>query len=218
MFYHRSPVCPAERADCPLSFDTAPVGGLDFHVEKAKETVMKCARHPDVEAVAVCVNCGKALCPECRNEVDGKSYCRPCSNKFLAVGTARAKRSGKLAAGGVLGIAAGLVGFIGAASFIADSTGTHSMDDISTGLEVVLGIALIFLGIVAVVGSIFALSRKHFWLAIAGGICAFLTFWLAGIPALVLIIASRDEFKAPPKQQGPEAGPPSLPPPSPPQG
>jgi hypothetical protein len=39
---------------------------------------MKCPEHPDVEAVAYCGHCGRALCPQCRREVRGVSYCENC--------------------------------------------------------------------------------------------------------------------------------------------
>ena len=39
---------------------------------------MKCAYHPDRDAVAVCVSCGAGLCPDCRNREDGKYYCDEC--------------------------------------------------------------------------------------------------------------------------------------------
>ncbi len=39
---------------------------------------MKCFYHPDREAVAVCSECGKALCQECAKEFEGKIYCKDC--------------------------------------------------------------------------------------------------------------------------------------------
>ena len=36
---------------------------------------MNCSTHPDVEAVAFCRACGKALCAECRRAVAGTVYC-----------------------------------------------------------------------------------------------------------------------------------------------
>ncbi|MGH9398490.1 MAG: LiaI-LiaF-like domain-containing protein [Terriglobia bacterium] len=39
---------------------------------------MKCSIHPETEAVAYCGHCGRALCPECRREVRGVSYCESC--------------------------------------------------------------------------------------------------------------------------------------------
>jgi hypothetical protein len=39
---------------------------------------MKCAVHPEVDAVGYCRNCGKALCPTCSREVRGMVYCESC--------------------------------------------------------------------------------------------------------------------------------------------
>jgi len=39
---------------------------------------MKCANHPDVESVAYCGLCGRALCAECKRDVHGMLYCETC--------------------------------------------------------------------------------------------------------------------------------------------
>lgn len=39
---------------------------------------MKCYVHLDVDAFATCVSCGRAVCGECRVEVDGEVVCREC--------------------------------------------------------------------------------------------------------------------------------------------
>ena len=39
---------------------------------------MKCAVHPELDAVGYCRNCGKALCPGCSREVRGMIYCESC--------------------------------------------------------------------------------------------------------------------------------------------
>jgi hypothetical protein len=39
---------------------------------------MTCSTHPDIEAVAYCGHCGRALCAGCRREVRGVSYCENC--------------------------------------------------------------------------------------------------------------------------------------------
>jgi hypothetical protein len=47
---------------------------------------MKCPEHPEVEAVAYCGHCGRALCPQCRREVRGVSYCENCLAARLHAG------------------------------------------------------------------------------------------------------------------------------------
>jgi hypothetical protein len=46
-----------------------------------------------------------------------------------------------------------------------------------------------------IVGGIFALKRKLWTLAIVGSICTALGFIFTGVPALVLIATSKNEFK-----------------------
>ena len=58
-------------------------------------------------------------------------------------------------------------------------------------------ILLSIMGIIAmlpIIGGICALIRKHWRLAFIGSIAS-LIFWLLGIPALVLIVISKDEFR-----------------------
>jgi hypothetical protein len=39
---------------------------------------MKCPQHPEADAVAYCGHCGRPLCPACRRDVRGVSYCENC--------------------------------------------------------------------------------------------------------------------------------------------
>ena len=39
---------------------------------------MKCYYHSDIDAVATCVGCGKAVCQNCAVDVAGKFYCQQC--------------------------------------------------------------------------------------------------------------------------------------------
>ncbi|MGH9326955.1 MAG: B-box zinc finger protein [Terriglobia bacterium] len=39
---------------------------------------MKCAYHPEADAVIYCGHCGRALCAQCRRDVQGTTYCEPC--------------------------------------------------------------------------------------------------------------------------------------------
>lgn len=39
---------------------------------------MRCYSHPERDAVGACVSCGRAVCDECRVEVQGKVLCREC--------------------------------------------------------------------------------------------------------------------------------------------
>ncbi|MBA7616387.1 hypothetical protein ES703_23683 [subsurface metagenome] len=59
-----------------------------------------------------------------------------------------------------------------------------------------IGILIRFLpAFLAVIGGIYALKRKHWRWALAGSICSLL-FPFTGIPAVILLIKSKDEFQA----------------------
>ena len=44
---------------------------------------MKCAYHPERDAVGACINCGKLVCDECKAVLGGKIYCNSCANKII---------------------------------------------------------------------------------------------------------------------------------------
>jgi cell wall-active antibiotic response 4TMS protein YvqF len=39
---------------------------------------MKCAIHAEIDSVAYCAQCGRALCAECKRDVRGMAYCETC--------------------------------------------------------------------------------------------------------------------------------------------
>jgi TM2 domain-containing membrane protein YozV len=43
---------------------------------------VKCATHPEAEASGMCVNCGKAVCPDCSNMISKKTYCSHCADDY----------------------------------------------------------------------------------------------------------------------------------------
>ena len=55
---------------------------------------MNCYYHPDHEVVSSCVNCGRLICSECKVELDGKMYCNPCTEKFVAETTVANRAKG----------------------------------------------------------------------------------------------------------------------------
>jgi hypothetical protein len=62
-------------------------------------------------------------------------------------------------------------------------------------VEIGFGISFLVMGLLAIVGSIFAILRRTFGLALMGGICAVWPMWFLGVPALVLIAISYDQFE-----------------------
>jgi len=59
---------------------------------------MKCAVHPDVDAVGYCRNCGKALCAQCTRDVHGALYCENCLAAVMAPPQAAASQFAPTAA------------------------------------------------------------------------------------------------------------------------
>jgi hypothetical protein len=54
----------------------------------------------------------------------------------------------------------------------------------------------IILGIIAIVGGIYALKRRIWWLALVGSICALIGPWfILGILAIIFVSLGKGEFK-----------------------
>ena len=62
-------------------------------------------------------------------------------------------------------------------------------------VDVIVGIGLMGLAVVAIIGGAFAMQRKVYPFAVTGGVCAVIggAFFL-GIPGLILILMGKDEF------------------------
>ena len=63
------------------------------------------------------------------------------------------------------------------------------------GMGLVLGIALIVIGILAILGGVFGLRVKNWGLALAGSIGAVITGRLLGVVALIFIALGRKDFQ-----------------------
>jgi len=106
------------------------------------------------------------------------------------------QQTGKPVAGGILGIIAGVVGLALGFIFIAGGASpTYPWEPVDWSV-VGLGISEVVFGLLAIIGSSFALGRKNFTYSVVGGICALLSLWPLGIPSLILIAMSRREFQA----------------------
>jgi hypothetical protein len=76
---------------------------------------MKCAVHPERDAVGACVACGKPVCQECLVEVGGRNYCKACVAKNEPVPAAKSWLAALLLSIflGVLGVDRFYLGYIG---------------------------------------------------------------------------------------------------------
>ena len=99
------------------------------------------------------------------------------------------EKTWKPTAAGVCAIIGGVVGLIW--GLITVSVGTFA-GGIFMGWFAAFGTPLTVLGIIAIVGGIFALKRRIWWLALVGSICA-VPFGI-GILALIFVIMGKNEF------------------------
>jgi len=51
---------------------------------------LKCYKHPGVDAVGVCSECGKGICDKCAVEIGGKLYCKSDADKVFGAPKAKA--------------------------------------------------------------------------------------------------------------------------------
>ena len=135
-----------------------------------------------------CWSCGSVIkreaeiCVKCGVRVD-----RGVSSKTRKMG------SGWLMAGGALGVAAGVFALAPGIAMVVD--GATDYWRTPDWAQIGFGISFLVAGLLAIVGSGFAISRKHFGLALMGGICALWPMWFLGVPALVLIAISHEQFE-----------------------
>jgi hypothetical protein len=62
--------------------------------------------------------------------------------------------------------------------------------------SVIVGVPLFALGIVAVIGGVYAIRRRVFGLALAGAICGLIPLNPLGLLAVIFIAVSKREFRA----------------------
>ena len=101
------------------------------------------------------------------------------------------KTTWKPVAAGVLDVICGCCTLIGGLFLYSIFNSAGIMGDSGWTLAIFPTIA----GIVAIVGGIYSMQRKIWWLALAGSVAALLPLWLLGIVSLILIALSRDEFE-----------------------
>jgi hypothetical protein len=99
---------------------------------------------------------------------------------------------------GILDIVSGGFGLICALMFISVGSVMRFVPDIPTYLFPIftaLAVPFAIVGILAIVGGIYALQRKIWGLALAGSIAAFFPSWILGIAAIVFTALSKNEFE-----------------------
>lgn len=172
---------------------------------------MKCAQHPEADALGMCVSCGRTVCADCRLMLANKTYCQACADEIfanrLSITPATKGRSGLLTAGGVLAIIGGSISVLYALIIILGFVFTiidYDSYTMSIGeliyLIVLAGLPLL-VGPWEIVSGVLALKRKRFGLVLAGAFCGLLSIsFVLCLLAFIFIAMSKDEFKAPRRQ------------------
>jgi hypothetical protein len=63
-------------------------------------------------------------------------------------------------------------------------------------IYIIMGGFYTLVGVLAIVGGVFALKKKHWGWALAGSIAGTLVFFPCGVPAIIFIAMGKQEFKA----------------------
>lgn len=91
-----------------------------------------------------------------------------------------------------LGIVIGLV--IGIVVIGSDIVGPEAPEFVATILWIIT-IPFLIIGVLALIGGIYSLRRKTWGLALAGAIATTVYWFFVGIPTIVFIAQSKDEFE-----------------------
>ncbi|GAI01292.1 unnamed protein product [marine sediment metagenome] len=103
---------------------------------------------------------------------------KPTTAGILCIVSGAIQAIGGIVVGVIGGSVAGLAAIPGIGSILA-----------------AIAIPLIIIGIVAIVGGIYALRRKVWGLALAGCICSLIGPWLLGILAIIFVAMGKNEFE-----------------------
>ncbi|MEJ2739335.1 MAG: hypothetical protein P8105_05850 [Dehalococcoidia bacterium] len=97
----------------------------------------------------------------------------------------------------IISAAIKLITAIGAAIGLAVyTTGSHCSIGISeTAILAGIMVPFLILGVVALIGGIYALRREKWGMALAGSIAAFLPTSILGVVAIIFVAISKKEFK-----------------------
>jgi len=94
--------------------------------------------------------------------------------------------------GGILILIAGLGDLVMGLWLAVVGTAFMTIPFFPTGMLMTCAIIWIILGLIAMIGGIFAIKREKFGLAIIGGVLTIYT--LLGLIGLILVALSKDEF------------------------
>ena len=95
--------------------------------------------------------------------------------------------------GGVLILIGSLAYFLIGGLMAASGTALLGLTLGGSGVIVGCGILVLLLGVIALLGGIFAIQKKHFGMAIIGGVLVIPS--ILGLIGLILVAVSKDSFE-----------------------
>jgi hypothetical protein len=108
---------------------------------------------------------------------------------------------------GILDIISGAIGMVGGLYIVILSSIFRAIhQNLGVSQEVILKIeqfissvsaipfVLMFIGIAAIIGGVYALQRRIWAFALAGSILSCMVFPIFGLPAIIITVIARDEF------------------------
>ena len=116
------------------------------------------------------------------------------------------ERTSKPTTAGILNIISGALGILGSffsmlvfgalGSMVGDyGMGYDMMPGVAMGMGIGMLLPLLLISVLALVGGIFGVQRKHWGWSLAGSIGAIIVFLPLGIASTVLVSQSRGEFE-----------------------
>jgi hypothetical protein len=106
------------------------------------------------------------------------------------------ERTWKPTTAGVLCIIIGAIGCLGGLTLALTSNHISAMYGVKTmGIIMAASFPAIALSIVTLIGGIFSIKRKIWGLALAGSICCLLLNFIFGIPSIIFLVSSKNEFE-----------------------
>lgn len=108
---------------------------------------------------------------------------------------------------GILDIVGGAIGMVGGLYVVALSSlfgvihqlahlDPQLIQKIEQAIKNVIAVPFVvgFIGIIAIIGGVYALQRRIWGLALAGAICSCVVFPFFGLPSIIITALARDEF------------------------
>ena len=109
---------------------------------------------------------------------------------------------------GILDIVSGAIGMVGGVYIVILSQIFRSLHEILKldpfviqRIEVIINriiavpFIVVFIGIVSIIGGVYALQRRLWMLALAGAISSCIVFPVFGLPSIIITAMAREEFK-----------------------